>query len=69
MSELKSGTSNTVSLLRNVANTTLNKAESIKDKFEITGWEITKNLPTKAVSLPRTILSLSKTRTSWPETS
>lgn len=42
MSELKSGTSNTVSLLRNVAKATLNKAESIKDKFEITGWEITK---------------------------
>ena len=42
MSELKSGTSNTVSLLRNVAMATLNKAESISDKFEITGWEITK---------------------------
>lgn len=41
MSELKSGTSNTVSLCRNVAMATLNKAESIKDKFEITGWEIT----------------------------
>lgn len=41
MSDLKSGTSNTVSLCRNVAMATLNKAESIKDKFEITGWEIT----------------------------
>lgn len=41
MSELKSGTSNTVSLLRNVAMATLNKGEEIKDKFEITGWEIT----------------------------
>lgn len=41
MSELKSGTSNTVSLLRNVAKATLNKAESIKE-FNITGWEITK---------------------------
>lgn len=41
MSDLKSGTNNTVSLLRNVAMATLNKAESIKDKFEITGWEIT----------------------------
>lgn len=41
MSDLKSGTNNTVSLLRNVALATLNKAESIKDKFEITGWEIT----------------------------
>lgn len=41
MSELKSGTSNTVSLCRNVAMATLNKAESIKDKFEITCWEIT----------------------------
>lgn len=41
MSELKSGTSNTVSLLRNVAMVTLNKGEEIKDKFEITGWEIT----------------------------
>lgn len=41
MSELKNGTNNTVSLLRNVAMATLNKAESIKDKFEITGWEIT----------------------------
>lgn len=40
MSDLKSGTSNTVSLCRNVAMATLNKAESIKD-FEITGWEIT----------------------------
>lgn len=42
MSELKSGTSNTVSLLRNVAMATLNKADSIKDKFVISGWEITK---------------------------
>lgn len=41
MSELKSGTSNTVSLCRNVAMATLNKGEEIKDKFEITGWEIT----------------------------
>lgn len=41
MSELKSGTSNTVSLLRNVAMATLNKADSIKDKFVISGWEIT----------------------------
>lgn len=41
MNELKNGKSNTVSLLRNVAMATLNKAESIKDKFEITGWEIT----------------------------
>lgn len=41
MSDLKSGTSNTVSLLRNVAMATLNKAESIKDEFKITGWEIT----------------------------
>lgn len=41
MSELKSGTSNTVSLLRNVAKATLNKGEEIKDKFEIMGWEIT----------------------------
>lgn len=42
MSELKSGTSNTVSLLRNVAMATLNKADSIKDNFVISGWEITK---------------------------
>lgn len=42
MSDLKSGTSNTVSLLRNVAMATLNKADSIKDKFVISGWEITK---------------------------
>ena len=42
MSELKSGTSNTVSLLRNVAMATLNKADTIKDKFVISGWEITK---------------------------
>ena len=42
MSELKSGTSNTVSLLRNVAKATLNKADSISDKFVISGWEITK---------------------------
>lgn len=41
MSDLKSGTSNTVSLLRNVAMATLNKADSIKDKFVISGWEIT----------------------------
>lgn len=41
MSDLKSGTNNTVSLLRNVAMATLNKAESIKDEFKITGWEIT----------------------------
>lgn len=41
MSDLKSGTNNTVSLLRNVAMATLNKADSIKDKFKITGWEIT----------------------------
>lgn len=41
MSDLKSGTNNTVSLLRNVAKATLNKAESIKDEFKITGWEIT----------------------------
>lgn len=41
MSELKSGTSNMVSLCRNVAMATLNKAESIKDKFVISGWEIT----------------------------
>lgn len=42
MSELKSGTSNTVSLLRNVAMATLNKADTIKDNFVISGWEITK---------------------------
>lgn len=42
MSDLKNGTSNTVSLLRNVAMATLNKADTMKDKFEITGWEITK---------------------------
>lgn len=42
MSDLKSGTNNTVSLLRNVAMATLNKADSIKDKFVISGWEITK---------------------------
>lgn len=41
MSDLKSGTNNTVSLLRNVAMATLNKADSIKDKFVISGWEIT----------------------------
>lgn len=41
ISKLKSGTSNTVSLLRNVAMATLNKAESIKDEFVISGWEIT----------------------------
>lgn len=41
ISKLKSGTSNTVSLLRNVAMATLNKADSIKDKFVISGWEIT----------------------------
>lgn len=41
ISKLKSGTSNTVSLLRNVAMATLNKADSIKDKFAISGWEIT----------------------------
>lgn len=41
MSELKSGTSNTVSLLRNVAMATLNKADTIKDNFVISGWEIT----------------------------
>lgn len=42
MSDLKSGTNNTVSLLRNVAMATLNKADSIKDNFVISGWEITK---------------------------
>lgn len=42
MSDLKSGTNNTVSLLRNVAMVTLNKADSIKDNFVISGWEITK---------------------------
>lgn len=42
MSDLKSGTNNTVSLLRNVAKATLNKADSIKDNFVISGWEITK---------------------------
>lgn len=42
MSDLKSGTSNTVSLCRNVAMATLNKADSIKDNFVISGWEITK---------------------------
>lgn len=42
MSELKSGTSNTVSLCRNVAMATLNKADTISDKFVISGWEITK---------------------------
>lgn len=42
MSDLKNGTNNTVSLLRNVAMATLNKADSIKDKFVISGWEITK---------------------------
>lgn len=41
ISKLKNGTSNEVILYRNVAMATLNKAESIKDKFEITGWEIT----------------------------
>lgn len=41
MSDLKNGTSNTVSLLRNVAMATLNKADSISNKFNITGWEIT----------------------------
>lgn len=42
ISKLKSGTSNTVSLLRNVAMATLNKADTIKDNFVISGWEITK---------------------------
>lgn len=40
MSELKKGTTNTVSLMRNVAMATLNEADSIRDEFEMMGWEI-----------------------------